>query len=40
LSVAIKKAQDKGLLLVENQTLKPTLLGQRFLNDLLELFLN
>jgi hypothetical protein len=27
-------------LLVENQTLKPTLLGQRFLNDLLELFLN
>jgi hypothetical protein len=25
---------------VENQTLKPTLLGQRFLNDLLELFLN
>ncbi|CAN6132169.1 HemN Coproporphyrinogen III oxidase and related Fe-S oxidoreductases [Methylophilaceae bacterium] len=37
---AIKKAQDKGLLLVENQTLKPTLLGQRFLNDLLELFLN
>ena len=40
LTVAIKKAQDKGLLLVENQTLKPTLLGQRFLNDLLELFLN
>jgi oxygen-independent coproporphyrinogen-3 oxidase len=40
LRVAIKKAQDKGLLLVENQTLKPTLLGQRFLNDLLELFLN
>ena len=37
---AIKKAQEKGLLLVENQTLKPTLLGQRFLNDLLELFLN
>jgi oxygen-independent coproporphyrinogen-3 oxidase len=37
---ALKKAQDKGLLLVENQTLKPTLLGQRFLNDLLELFLN
>jgi oxygen-independent coproporphyrinogen-3 oxidase len=37
---AIKKNQEKGLLLVENQTLKPTLLGQRFLNDLLELFLN
>ncbi len=37
---AIKKAQQKGLLVLENNTLKPTLLGQRFLNNLLELFLN
>ena len=37
---AITKAQSKGLLVVENNSLKPTLLGQRFLNELLELFLN
>jgi hypothetical protein len=34
------KAKNKGLLLVENNCLKQTLLGQRFLNELLELFLN
>ncbi len=37
---AMTKAQNKGLLVVENNYLKPTLLGQRFLNELLELFLN
>jgi oxygen-independent coproporphyrinogen-3 oxidase len=39
LEVAIKKAQSKGLLLLENGNMQPTLLGQRFLNELLELFL-
>lgn len=36
---AIKKAQSKGLLIVQDGHIKPTLLGQRFLNELLELFL-
>jgi oxygen-independent coproporphyrinogen-3 oxidase len=36
---AIKKAQAKGLLVIEHSRIKPTLLGQRFLNELLELFL-
>ena len=40
LESAIKNAQSKGLLLVENGKLQPTLLGQRFLNELLELFLD
>jgi hypothetical protein len=31
--------QNKGLLVVEKNIIKPTLLGQRFLNELLELFL-
>ena len=39
LEVAIKKAQAKNLILVANGKIKPTLLGQRFLNELLELFL-
>lgn len=39
LDAAIKKAQNKGLLLISNGNIKPTLLGQRFLNELLELFL-
>ena len=36
---AIKKAQAKELLVIEHGRIKPTLLGQRFLNELLELFL-
>ena len=36
---AIKKAQDKGLLVIKQGYIRPTLLGQRFLNELLELFL-
>lgn len=36
---AIKKAQDKGLLIIKQSRIQPTLLGQRFLNELLELFL-
>lgn len=39
LETAIKKAQSKDLLVVEQGYIKPTLLGQRFLNELLELFL-
>lgn len=40
LAHAIKKAQDKGLLSMQHGYIKPTLLGQRFLNELLELFLD
>ncbi|MDD2833221.1 MAG: radical SAM family heme chaperone HemW [Methylotenera sp.] len=36
----IKLAQNKKLLIIENGYIRPTLLGQRFLNELLELFLN
>ena len=39
LEAAIKKAQSKGLLKINNGNMQPTLLGQRFLNELLELFL-
>jgi oxygen-independent coproporphyrinogen-3 oxidase len=39
LADAIQKAQSKGLLKIDNGRLQPTLLGQRFLNELLELFL-
>ncbi|MDO9364719.1 MAG: radical SAM family heme chaperone HemW [Methylotenera sp.] len=39
LNTAIKKAQSKGLLVVDHGNMQPTLLGQRFLNELLELFL-
>lgn len=37
---AIKKAQIKNLLEIVDHRIKPTQLGQRFLNDLLMLFLN
>ncbi len=40
LEKAIKKAQAKDLLLVANGRIKPTLLGQRFLNELLGIFLD
>lgn len=36
---ALKTARDKGLIEIENRLIKPTLLGQRFLNELLQLFL-
>lgn len=39
LDSAIKKAQSKGLLVIQDGKIQPTLLGQRFLNELLELFL-
>lgn len=39
LDSAIKKAQSKGLLVIQDGRIQPTLLGQRFLNELLELFL-
>ncbi len=38
-SDALEKARAKGLLERDAKELKPTLLGQRYLNDLLELFL-
>lgn len=40
LELQIRKAQDRGLLVIENSTMKPSLLGQRFLNELLALFLD
>ena len=40
LEKTLKIAQDKQLLTVFDGHIKPTLLGQRFLNELLELFLN
>ncbi len=36
----IKTAKSKGLIEIDKNTIKPTLLGQRFLNELLQLFLN
>ncbi|MES2013418.1 MAG: radical SAM family heme chaperone HemW [Pseudomonadota bacterium] len=39
LETAIKKAQSKGLLTIADGRMQPTLLGQRFLNELLEMFL-
>jgi oxygen-independent coproporphyrinogen-3 oxidase len=39
LAAAIETAQNKGLLIIESGKMRPTLLGQRFLNELLELFL-
>lgn len=36
---ALKKARGQGLIEIEGTTVKPTLLGQRFLNELLQLFL-
>lgn len=39
LDAALKKAESKGLLTVALGKIKPTLLGQRFLNELLQLFL-
>jgi oxygen-independent coproporphyrinogen-3 oxidase len=39
LDAALKQAENKGLLTVGQGKIKPTLLGQRFLNELLQLFL-
>jgi len=36
---AVRTARGKGLLTADQSRLQPTLLGQRFLNELLELFL-
>lgn len=40
LESAIKQAQAKQLLIIQDGYIKPTLLGQRYLNELLTLFLN
>ncbi len=39
-SMRVAEAQNKGLLQTSLNNVKPTLLGQRYLNNLLELFLN
>ncbi|HWU82559.1 MAG TPA: radical SAM family heme chaperone HemW, partial [Methylophilaceae bacterium] len=36
---ALKTANARGLIVIEGDAIKPTLLGQRFLNELLQLFL-
>jgi oxygen-independent coproporphyrinogen-3 oxidase len=40
ISVALSKAYKQNLITQDLQTIKPTLLGQRYLNDLLALFLD
>jgi oxygen-independent coproporphyrinogen-3 oxidase len=35
----LEQAERRGLLVRDHQRIAPTLLGQRFLNDLLEMFL-
>ena len=40
ISMHLAEASKKGLITQNTQTILPTLLGQRYLNDLLELFLN
>jgi len=40
LEPAIREAQQKKLLVIENGHIKPTLLGQRYLNELLQFFLD
>ncbi|MEY5134579.1 MAG: putative oxidoreductase, partial [Pseudomonadota bacterium] len=35
----LKTAIDKKLIIKDHEMIKPTLLGQRFLNDLLSIFL-
>ena len=39
-SMRVTEAQNKGLIQQDLNTIKPTLLGQRYLNNLLQLFLN
>ena len=40
ISMGLAEASKKGLITQNTQSIQPTLLGQRYLNDLLELFLN
>jgi oxygen-independent coproporphyrinogen-3 oxidase len=40
ISMSLAEASNKGLITQNHQRLKPTLLGQRYLNNLLEIFLN
>ena len=37
---ALRTAKEKGLIEIENNLIRPTLLGQRFLNELLQIFLD
>jgi oxygen-independent coproporphyrinogen-3 oxidase len=39
ISTQVAKAMNKGLITQDANRLQPTLLGQRYLNNLLELFL-
>ena len=36
---ALEKAESRGLVLRDHQCIRPTELGRRFLNDLLQMFL-
>ena len=40
LKKSLAEAESKGLLIQDQARIKPTLLGQRFLNDLLAIFLD
>ena len=40
ISMGVLEASKKGLLTIEHNKVKPTLLGQRYLNDLLAMFLD
>lgn len=40
ISMRLAEASNKGLIILNHQKIKPTLLGQRYLNNLLEIFLN
>ena len=40
MSMRLTEALNKGLITQNHQRIKPTLLGQRYLNNLLEIFLN
>ena len=39
LAQKLKLAQARGLLEMDHKSMRPTLLGQRFLNELLQIFL-
>ena len=40
IEAALQRAEAKGLLVADHQSIKPTALGQRFLNDLQQMFLS
>lgn len=40
ITAKLAKARQRGLLAIEAETLRPTPAGQRYLNDLLQIFLD